>query len=81
VTSAADPNATGCSCGEGLHYQSDESRRIMMMLVEALGSTVPVRVLGEGDRFDVPRHYIALHGLRASELPELAERYGWTKRR
>lgn len=80
MTLASDANVVGCPCGDGLHYSSAETRRIMLMLVEALGPTVPVEVLGHG-KWEVPRHYIALHGIKAAELPDLARRFGWKRAR
>ena len=64
-----------CACGEALHYSQPDVRRKMERLVQELGPTVVVRTSAGGWR--VPRHYIALHGLMAEELPALAAKYGW----
>lgn len=58
-----------CHCGEPLHYASEESLQYMERMVEALGEYIEVQV--PSGRFRVPRHYIALHGLVASEVPAL----------
>lgn len=66
-----------CGCGEPLHYPNPEAERLVRDLVAKHGVTVAVTT---GDRaWHVPRHYIALHGLRAEELPDLAARYDWRK--
>lgn len=64
-----------CPCGKGLHYINVENRNAVEKLVLALGSDIEVYAMGR--RYAVPRHYIALHGLAAKDLPKLAEQYGW----
>lgn len=44
-------------------------------MVRRLGETILISVSGRG--WIVPRHYVALHGIKASELPVLARRYGF----
>lgn len=66
-----------CSCGRPLHYNRSDIKQIVERLVEELGPNVPVQVGRE--TYMVPRHFIALHGLKAWELPGLAEKYGWEK--
>lgn len=58
-----------CHCGRPLHYRDPEIARIMHALVAELGEYVVVQVGGR--RWRVPRHYIALHGLRGADLPSL----------
>jgi len=58
-----------CACGRPLHYTDPEVQRHMEELVATLGSGV--RVNCGGKTYLVPRHYIALHGLIASELPRM----------
>lgn len=67
-----------CPCGEPLHYSSPEMRRVVNMMVVERGATMPVSVEGTGT-WMVPRHYIALHGFKAEDLPFLAAQYGWRK--
>lgn len=64
-----------CDCGRTLqlHYRDPEKLKAMMCLIASQGPTVPV------NGYMVPRHYLALHGVRPRELPELAKRYGWAR--
>lgn len=64
-----DNDVEMCHCGRRLHYVNHEARRMVEEQVAALGPTIPVTV--EGRTWIVSRHYIALHGLKAWELPEL----------
>jgi hypothetical protein len=64
-----------CDCGRPLHYTDAKQFDVVDKLVEQLGPTVLIS-LDEG-AWRVPRHYVALHGLAARELPALAKRYGW----
>jgi hypothetical protein len=58
-----------CHCGEPLHYTDEMVEAFTRDLIKNLGPTVKVNV---GTRtWEVQRHYIALHGLRAAELPDL----------
>jgi hypothetical protein len=58
-----------CPCGQPLHYTNPLAERFVRDMVARLGPTIPVTV--EGRTWLVPRHYIALHGLRAADLPHL----------
>jgi hypothetical protein len=72
---------TICSCGLDIdaHPNSNPATQAAtQLIVEQRGEFIPVHVPG-GD-YMVPRHYIALHGIRAMEVPELAVRYGWEKK-
>jgi hypothetical protein len=58
-----------CHCGKPLHYSDPEIQRMVETLIRTQGEYLPVTV---GERtWLVPRHYIALHGLKAIELPFL----------
>lgn len=58
-----------CACGKPLHYRRPELRAMIERFVRELGPDVRVRV---GARtWLVPRHYIALHGIRGRDLPWL----------
>lgn len=59
-----------CACGRPLHYTNPETQAVVEALVTKFGETTIVEVPGLG-RYKVQRHYIALHGLRAIELPQL----------
>ncbi len=67
-----------CACGEPLHYATEQSRRFMDRLVAEHGPFVKIAIHGTVPRaFMVPRHFIALHGVKGSEIPALAARHGW----
>lgn len=58
-----------CHCGRALHYESRGTRELVEEQIRELGPTVKIMV---GDRaWEVPRHYIALHGLRACDVGSL----------
>ena len=65
-----------CPCGRGLHYTNPAQQHAVEKLVKLYGVTVKVRT--PAGAWLVPRHWIALHGLAAQELPDLAARYGWS---
>lgn len=58
-----------CHCGEPLHYRDEKTRTLVENIIAARGPTVPVQAAGI--IYIVPRHYIALHGIKAAELPTL----------
>jgi len=66
-----------CACGQPLHYRNPRIQAEVQRLVDELGELTRVRT-PDGEWL-VPRHYIALHGLSAYELPRLAKQYGWLK--
>jgi len=59
-----------CHCGKPLHYRNAEIERIAKMFVMEFGEYIPVTIPNKGT-WKVQRHYIALHGLKASEVPDL----------
>ena len=59
-----------CHCGQPLHYTDLTLRHEVEEIVDKYGPLVTVSVPGEGS-FRVPRHFIALHGLKAVEVPSL----------
>lgn len=67
-----------CPCGALLHYSDPQKESYVTKMVQERGENVPVTVTGVGTWL-VPRHYIALHGFKAEELPELARRYGFER--
>ncbi len=69
---------THCPCGLPLHYATPEAAEYMDRMVAELGERIAVEVLTRGT-FLVPRHFIALHGLKAEDLPALAEIYGFER--
>ena len=64
-----------CACGQPLHYRDANGQRSVQELVDTLGPDVIIETRGRSWR--VPRHYIALHGLKAWELPRLAAALGF----
>jgi hypothetical protein len=58
-----------CACGQPLHYSDPAIERRVSRLVEQLGEYIPVEVAGV--KYKVQRHYIALHGLKAQDMPTL----------
>ena len=58
-----------CHCGKPLHYTHPDTAQLMRRIVAKHGPMVKVTV--EGRSWMVQRHYIALHGIKADELPTL----------
>jgi len=68
-----------CACGEPLHYSSPEMEATIQKLVDELGECIDITI---GDCvYEVPRHYIALHGVIAGDVPAVAEQYGFKIKR
>jgi uncharacterized protein YbbK (DUF523 family) len=66
-----------CPCGKPLHYNGMHHVQAMIeQQIEELGESVRVTVPEMGRSFMVPRHFVALHGIRAKDLPWLVGRYG-----
>lgn len=57
---------TQCACGRPLHYSDPMVRRFVERQIEEHGERVKVSCGGRA--WLVPRHFIALHGLKAKEL-------------
>lgn len=55
-----------CHCGQPLHYTCGKTEIMVKKMVADKGRFV--EVVCDGIRYAVDRHYIALHGLEASEL-------------
>jgi hypothetical protein len=64
------PIETKCHCGSPLHYTDPAAALVTEALIRLAGSDF-VRVTCGGRTWLVQRHYIALHGLKALELPFL----------
>lgn len=60
-----------CACGRPLHYTSDDVRGAVEALISLLGPNI--RVVVAGRTYLVPRHYIALHGLKGWEATRFPE--------
>lgn len=59
-----------CHCGNPLHYSDPKMQAKVEELIESLGEFIEVTV-GEQGTWLVPRHYIALHGIQAADVPGL----------
>lgn len=58
-----------CFCGHPLHYINPMVEKTMHDMVALLGENV--KVTFEGRTWEIPRHYIALHGLKGKDVPNL----------
>jgi hypothetical protein len=67
---------TGCPCGEP-HAMSEEAWAAFCSVTKGLPETILAEM--DGQSWRVPRVYIAVHGLKGTVLPVLAERYGWER--
>ena len=59
-----------CRCGQDLHYSDPDIYTAVQRLVDLLGEDVKITV--EDREYMVSRHFLALHGIKASELEDLA---------
>ena len=58
-----------CACGRPLHYRNPQIQAAMQEMVDNFGENIKVTVFNRS--WMVPRHFIALHGLSAQDLPSL----------
>lgn len=58
-----------CFCGKPLHYTSKVNQERIAHFCKMLGEYV--KVFYDGTFFNVPRHYIALHGIEGADLVHL----------
>lgn len=56
-----------CHCGKPLHYTSMLMQAWVLSQIDRKGPTVPVTD-SAGRTWIVPRHFIALHGLKEQEV-------------
>ena len=68
-----------CACGLPLHYRSVLDQFIVDLLTSQAGGDPNILVASPTGTYRVQRHYIALHGLRETELLALASRGVITK--
>ena len=66
----------GCPCGDR-HLMTARAAEALEHVTAGLPATV--KVSAPGGSWLVPRLYIACHGLKAADLPALAERYGFER--
>jgi len=62
-------STTRCHCGRPLHYTDPALQAQLEELVDKLGPNVETIYMGR--TYLVPRHYIALHGIKGKDLPAL----------
>jgi hypothetical protein len=55
-----------CHCGKPLHYSHPDYREMVQAQIDLLGEFVPV--YARGKTWLVPRHYVALHGIKAETV-------------
>ena len=60
-----------CACGNPLHYKNRLQQHMVQRFSDQLGAEVEIEIGTR--RYSVQRHYIALHGLKASEAENLAD--------
>jgi hypothetical protein len=58
-----------CHCGRPLHYTNPNTEFAMREMIRLLGPTLLVTVAGRS--WKVPRHYLALHGLKGRDVASL----------
>ena len=57
-----------CHCGQPLHYSSGNVENYVRMTIEKHGHYINVIHATTGKTYKVPRHYIALHGIKEENL-------------
>ena len=58
-----------CHCGKPLHYTDPKALDFVNEMIRLKGPNLVVTVNGRS--WIVPRHYLALHGLKGSEVASL----------
>ena len=58
-----------CHCGQPLHYSDPKIQAQVEEIIAMTGEFIEVKLSGKTWR--VQRHYIALHGLKGSEVASL----------
>jgi hypothetical protein len=58
-----------CACGKPLHYTDSVLQDLVQHLIDEHGENIRVAVKDRA--WLVPRHFIALHGIKARELEKL----------
>lgn len=66
-----------CGCGAELHYSQKEIETGVREQVRRKGDVILLAVKGDPVSYWVPRHYIALHGIRGEDAAFLASLYNW----
>lgn len=58
-----------CHCGKPLHYTDPRTQEFIEKMADQYGQYIEVNL--SGIKYKVQRHYMALHGIKGSELPSL----------
>lgn len=58
-----------CHCGKPLHYTDKSLQDHVEEMISRLGEHIMIEVSGR--KFLVPRHYIALHGVKGADIAKL----------
>jgi hypothetical protein len=66
-----------CPCGRALHYENPKTQAQVQSYIDELGPDIKVET--PAGAWLIPRHYIALHGIKAPDIPLLAAVYGWPR--
>ena len=67
-----NPPKVTCPCGQS---HAGEAWELCVKLVHDFGELITVTI--ESRSWRVPRVWIGMHGLKAEDLPALAEKFGW----
>lgn len=70
---SVDPNPKKgyCACGRKLHYGSKKVQKQVQDLIDKTDEYIRVTAVDGSGTWLVQRHYIALHGLKIRDLPNL----------
>lgn len=63
-----------CHCGKPLHYSNPNIQNVVEQVIKSSGDefvSIIIHTKGVKRTFRVQRHYMALHGIKAKELPTL----------
>ena len=77
TTSPPTLSATACPCGDA-HLDRPQAHAALGRVAN-MPAGVRVGILGQDGAWFVPRAWIAFHGLRAEDVPRLAQQYGWAR--
>ena len=66
-----------CACGKPLHYSNPLLQQLVEQMITEFGENMKITNVDTGKSYLVPKHFIALHGIKGRELAKLAEQYGF----
>jgi len=59
-------------------YYDKQKEKMVNWLVKTLGENIPVDVFGKGTWL-IPRHFIALYGIKGKDIERMAKKWGFKK--